>query len=119
MGVGPGLALLSAYLGFRSARRSLRVKTTPSAPGMFLDFVAAFPWAHAFARLRFAEFVAASVARLAIGSGGFTPGRAGYTPAGLTEFHDAIASICRPFLYKIAYSQHSALIITYLGRQRC
>jgi len=61
---------------------------------MFIDFVAAFPTAHALARLRFAGFVAASVARLATGSGGLTPGRAGFPPAGrLTEFHDVIASI--------------------------
>jgi len=84
----------SALALLRSVRRSLRVKRAPSAPGMFIDFVAAFPTAHALARLRFAGFVADSVARLATGSGGLTPGRAGFAPAGqLTEFHDVIASI--------------------------
>ena len=39
-----------------------------------LDFVAAFPTAHALARLRFAGRIAASVATLATGSGGLTPG---------------------------------------------
>lgn len=68
-------------------------KRAPSAPGLFIDFVAAFPTAHALARLRFVGFVAASVARLATGSGGLTPFRAGFPPAGLTEFHDVIASI--------------------------
>jgi hypothetical protein len=42
-----------------------------------LDFVAAFPTAHALARLRFAG----RVARLVTGSGGLTLGQAGFAPA--------------------------------------
>ena len=57
------------------------------------NFVAAFPTAHALARLRFADCVAAAIARLiATGSGGLTPGRTGFPPAGRhMEFHEVIA----------------------------
>ena len=52
------------------------------------------PTAHALACLRFAGRVAATVARLATGSGGLTPGRAGFAPAGRrTGFHDVIVFI--------------------------
>jgi hypothetical protein len=58
-----------------------------------IDFVAAFPTAHALACLRFAGCIAASVARLATGSGGLTPGQAGFAPARrLTRFLELIAS---------------------------
>jgi hypothetical protein len=40
------------------------------------------PTAHTLACLRFAGLVAETVARLATGSGGLTPGRAGFAPAG-------------------------------------
>ena len=40
------------------------------------------PMAHTLARLRFADLVAGVVARLTTGSGGLTPGRAGFAPAG-------------------------------------
>ncbi len=40
------------------------------------------PTAHTLACLRFAGLVAETVARLATGSGGLTPGRAGFPPAG-------------------------------------
>ncbi len=40
------------------------------------------PTAHTLARLRFADLVTETVARLATGSGGLTPGRAGFAPAG-------------------------------------
>ena len=64
-----------------------------SAPGMFIDFVAAFPTAHALAHLRFAGRVAAPVVRLTTGSGGLTPGQAGFAPAGrLTRFLEPINS---------------------------
>ena len=43
--------------------------------------MAAFPTAHALVCLRFAGRVAAPVARLATGSGGLTPGQAGFAPA--------------------------------------
>jgi len=56
-------------------------------------FEAACPTAHTLARLRFAGAVTATVARLATGLGGLTPGRAGFAPAGRqTEFHRVIAS---------------------------
>ena len=55
-------------------------------------FEAANPTAHTLACLRFAGLVAATVARLATGSGGLTPGRAGFAPAGRqTKFHGVIA----------------------------
>ncbi len=51
------------------------------------------PTAHTLACLRFADLVAETVARLATGSGGLTPGRAGFAPAGRhTKFHGVIAS---------------------------
>ena len=50
------------------------------------------PTAHTLARLRFADPVTETVARLATGSGGLTPGRAGFAPAGQqTKFHGVIA----------------------------
>ncbi len=50
------------------------------------------PTAHTLACLRFAGPVAETVARLATGSGGLTPGRAGFAPAGQqTKFHGVIA----------------------------
>ena len=58
-----------------------------------IDFVAAFPTAHALVCLRFAGRVAAPVARLATGSGGLTPGQAGFAPAGRrTRFLELITS---------------------------
>ncbi len=51
------------------------------------------PTAHTLARLRFADLVTETVARLTTGSGGLTPGRAGFAPAGRrTKFHGVIAS---------------------------
>ncbi len=50
------------------------------------------PTAHTLACLRFADLVAEAVARLTTGSGGLTPGRAGFAPAGRrTKFHGVIA----------------------------
>ncbi len=50
------------------------------------------PTAHTLAYLRFADLVTETAARLATGSGGLTPGRAGFAPAGRQiEFHGAIA----------------------------
>ena len=57
-------------------------KTEPSASGMSIVFEAAYPTAHTLAYLRFADLVTETVARLATGSGGLTPGRAGFAPAG-------------------------------------
>ena len=51
------------------------------------------PTAHTLACLRFADTVTGIVARLATGSGGLTPGRAGFAPAGRqTKFHGVIAN---------------------------
>jgi hypothetical protein len=47
-----------------------------------MNFEAANPTAHTLACLRFASPVAGTVARLTTGSGGLTPGRAGFAPAG-------------------------------------
>jgi hypothetical protein len=53
------------------------------------------PTAHTLAYLRFADLVTENGARLATGSGGLTPGRAGFAPAGRQiEFHGVIA--CPP-----------------------
>jgi hypothetical protein len=50
------------------------------------------PTAHTLASLRFAGLVAETVARLTTGSGGLTPRRAGFAPAGRrTKFHGVIA----------------------------
>ena len=44
--------------------------------------------------LRFASLVAETVARLATGPGGLTPGRTGFAPAGRqTKFHEVIAAL--------------------------
>jgi hypothetical protein len=51
------------------------------------------PTAHTLAYLRFVDLVAETAARLATGSGGLTPRRAGFAPAGRQiEFHGVIAS---------------------------
>ncbi|MEO1935370.1 MAG: hypothetical protein ABGX04_11370, partial [Myxococcales bacterium] len=48
--------------------------------------------AHTLACLRFADLVTETVARLTTGSGGLTPGRAGFAPAGRhTKFQGGIA----------------------------
>ena len=68
-------------------------KTGPSASGKTRGFGAAYPMAHMFARLRIADHISGTVARLATGSGGLTLGRAGFAPAGRqTKFHEVIAS---------------------------
>ena len=46
------------------------------------SFRSHLPTAHTFACLRFADRVTETVARLTTGSGGLTPGRAGFAPAG-------------------------------------
>jgi len=58
-----------------------------------IAFEAANPTAHTLACLRFAGRVTGTGARLTTGSGGLTPGRAGFAPAGRqTKFHGVIAS---------------------------
>ncbi len=55
------------------------------------------PTAHTLTCLRFASLVAETVARLTTGSGGLTPGWAGFAPAGRkTKFHGVIASLQFP-----------------------
>ena len=57
------------------------------------SFRSHLPTAHTFACLRFADRVTETVARLTTGSGGLTPGRARFAPAGRqTKFHEVIAS---------------------------
>ena len=59
---------------------------------MLIVFEAKGPTARTLADLRFADLVTETVARLTTGSGGLTPGRAGFTPAGRqTKFHGVIA----------------------------
>ena len=56
------------------------------------SFRSHLPTAHTLAYLRFADLVTDTLARLATGSGGLTPGRAGFAPAGRqTKFHGVIA----------------------------
>ncbi len=56
------------------------------------SFRSQLPTAHTLACLRFADLVAETVARLATGSGGLTPDRAGFAPAGRrTKFQGDIA----------------------------
>jgi len=76
----------------RRGHRRLQAIQHPEHPGC-INFEAANPTAHTLACLRFAGLVAETVARLATGSGGLTPGRAGFAPAGRqTKFHGVIAS---------------------------
>jgi hypothetical protein len=46
------------------------------------SFRSQVPTAHTFACLRFADLITEIVARLTTGSGGLTPGRTGFPPAG-------------------------------------
>ena len=73
-------------------RYCLRAYLRTRHPG-YDQFRGHLPTAHALARLRIAGRVTASVARLATGSGGLTPDRTGFAPAGRpTKFHEVIAS---------------------------
>lgn len=73
-----------------------------------IDFVAAFPTAHALARLRFAGRVTAPVARLATGSGGLTPGQAGFAPAYRLTFSNLS-------LHSIPLDQHCLVAQNFLS----
>ncbi len=56
------------------------------------SFRSHLPTAHTLAYLRFADLVTETVARFATGSGGLTPSRAGFAPAGRqTKFQGDIA----------------------------
>jgi hypothetical protein len=62
-----------------------------------IAFEATDPTAHVLACLRFDGLVTEAVARLAAGSGGLTPGREGFAPAGRrTKFHGVIATLQFP-----------------------
>jgi len=90
-GYGPSSPLLlfekiygEAAIAFRKFR-PLGIRNEDS----FRDHV---PTARTLAYLRFAGLVTEAGARLATGSGGLTPRRAGFAPAGQkTKFHGAIA----------------------------
>ena len=75
----------------RRGRRCLQGKQNPRHPESH-SFRGHLPTAHTLVCLRFAGLVAETVARLTTGSGGLTPGRAGFAPAGRrTKFHGVIA----------------------------
>jgi len=75
----------------RRGRRCLQGKQNPRHPESH-SFRGHLPTAHTLACLRFAGPVAGTVARLTTGSGGLTPGRAGFAPAGRrTKFQGDIA----------------------------
>jgi len=76
----------------RRGRRRLQEKQPPGHPEWH-SFRGYLPTAHTLARLRFAGAVAGTVAGLATGLGGLTPGRAEFASAGRrTKFHGGIAS---------------------------
>ncbi len=79
--IRPLLAPTSLREDPRRGRRRLQGKENPRHPECH-SFRGRNPTAHTLARLRFAGPVAETVARLATGSGGLTPGRAGFAPAG-------------------------------------
>ena len=65
----------------RRGRRRLQGKQNPGHPECH-SFRGRNPTAHTLAFLRFASLVTETGARIATGSGGLTPGRAGFAPAG-------------------------------------
>ncbi len=103
----------------RRGRRRLQGKQNPRHPGSH-SFRGRNPTAHTLACLRFADLVAETVARLTTGSGGLTPGRAGFAPAGRqTKFHGAIAvlqfpSTSRAWSHRFPYGRRGEQ-----GRARC
>ena len=91
-GYDPSLPLLLIREDLRRDHHRLQGKQNPRHPESH-SFRGHVPTAHTLARLRFAGLVAETVARLATGSGGLTPGRAGFAPAGRqSKFHGVIAS---------------------------
>ncbi len=77
----PLLAPTSLREGLRRDRLRLQEIQTPGHPERY-SFRGHVPTAHTLACLRFAGLVTETVARLATGSGGLNPGRAGFAPAG-------------------------------------
>ena len=77
----PRLAPTSLREDPRRGRHRLREKQNARHPE-WDSFRGHVPTAHTLAYLRFAGIVTDTVARLATGSGGLTPGRAGFAPAG-------------------------------------
>lgn len=89
-------------------RRRLQGKQNPRHPERH-NFRGRNPTAHTLACLRFVDLVAETGARLTTGSGGLTPGRAGFTPAGRqTKFHEVIAP---PF----PFDQQGLVALSYLS----
>jgi hypothetical protein len=90
------LAPTSLREDLRRERHRLRAKQNARRPEWH-SFRGHNPTAHVLACLRFASLVAETVARLATGPGGLTPGRAGFAPAGRrTKFHGVIATLQFP-----------------------
>ncbi len=77
----PLLAPTSLREDLRKGRHRLHVKQNARHPESH-SFRGHRTTAHTLARLRFADPVTETVARLTTGSGGLTPGRAGFAPAG-------------------------------------
>ncbi len=74
----------------RRERHRLQEKQNPRHPESH-SFRGHVPTAHTLTYLRFADLVTETVARLATGSGGLTPGRADFASAGRrTKFHGVI-----------------------------
>jgi hypothetical protein len=80
-----GLALASPLLLFEKIHGEVAIAFTENRTlGIRKDhsFRGHVPTVHTLACLRFADLVTETVARFATGSGGLTPGRAGFAPAG-------------------------------------
>ncbi len=89
--IQPRLAPTSLREDPRRGHYRLRGKQNPRHPESH-SFRGQIPTAHTLACLRFAGLVTATVARLATGSDGLTPSRAGFAPAGRqTKFQGDIA----------------------------
>jgi hypothetical protein len=82
-----------AHDAFAIWRGRLRLRAVQNARHPeWHGFLGRIPTAHSLACLRIADPVTETVARLATGSGGLTPGRAGFAPAGRRiKFHEVIA----------------------------
>ncbi len=79
--IRPLLAPTSLREDPRRGRLRLQEVQTLGHPESY-SFRGHLPTAHTLVCLRFADLVAETVARLTTGSGGLTPGRAGFAPAG-------------------------------------
>ena len=101
----------------RRGRHRLHAITNARQPELAL-FRGHPPTAHMLACLRIADLVTEAVARLTTGSGGLTPGRTGFAPAGQqTKFHGVIAALqfqltSRAWSHAIATPQNHGLLHT-------